>query len=997
MQHRDHGNPYINYGQSTDDAKTKKTESPTAETKQAPVEPKRPPIQINEYIGEVLGNVLDTVDLPTYHLKLYMIGPGSKNSSAGSEAGTSEDTEVTSSEDAREDVSPGDGNSQSTGATGYLNNRMDTDDPSDTVVLAQTGVTEVGIDNVEIATVPSGSGGSIASTVNFTITQPNAADFPDQIVKARTYLGAPADAMDCPLFLEISFRGRKESNLDPENWDTDDAGGQIINNVAGPFVYPLLLSNFSMEITEAGSTYEFQTVVKDDVATADAFFRTPKLFTITGHSIGRLLKDLEKQTNDYNQEQGKPQRISFGLPVGGMWSDTPVPGFKEHLTSQRLDIEDAETTAKVTNLAVTEKAEEEGTEGAEEEAKSSRENKSSINKNPETNAIELTIAPGMQMDRVLGLILSMNKEFMQKACRASDVEDPKNEETDATKQVLWYGFHTSLEYLEFDPKEKQYFKLAHLKPYTFLSDKTDIAVFPWEVESNNNLSKDETTTRVNQMKIRKAYEYIFTGRNDQILSCNLQFNEGIALLLPPDRGMLGDVSLNAASILKSTPVPKNEDLDEGGIEKLKEAAQDENGGSFFDQLKKLKANIEKGEAFLKEIGSAAGFTEAKIKDLLTNSAGKAAKELEEALSKKETAQAIADNVTAQRKETNQANVVTQSEEFSPSQSGFVYGGDLIGETKYAEQIADGGQKFKDDRKSKDEPEEEKEVMNGVAQRKKFEYKTGFSNVGTTKGIKNNLFTYLYDQHQAIEFLMKLEMELRGDPWWLGRAVHKHGVTKTAVGFTAQQNKETDEDGNNYLTTTTDNFFLFSLNSPRLFDPDVENEDNNTGLWIKEGDGTSYFISGIYMVRNVTHKFNNGVYTMDIMGVKETAISLNNMQRDGNFKYIDENRTGFSAKLQDGVVTDGDRLGDGEKRQPTHKFVQGRLTKSPDETPESLLASGEITKEQYDAYMSWKRGEADRENRIRKGGTASDSGNYGAFDGSSFISGGSSSGGGGGRG
>ena len=953
---------------------------------------KKPPLIVNEYIGEVLGNILDTVDLPTYHLKLYMIGPGSKNSSAGSEAGTTEDTEVTSSEDARQDVSPGDGNSQSTGATGYLNNRMDTDDPSDTVVLAETGVTEVGIDGVEIVTVPSGSGGSHASTVNFTITQPNAADFPDQIVKARTYLGAPADAMDCPMFLEVSFRGRKESNLDPDNWETDVAGGEIIGNVTGPFVYPLLLSNFSMEITEAGSTYEFSTVVKDDMYTADAFFRTSKMYTIVGTTIGQMLGDLENQTNTYNLEQGKPQRISFGLEEGSATSGVAgaggavggavaaatgvdssaskqnynVPGL-EHITDQSLDIEDTETTAKVTNLAVTEKAAEEGTEGAEEEAKKPRENKSSINKNPETNMIELTLKEGMDMTRVLGLLLSMNKEFMQKATRATDVEDPSKEETDATKQICWYDFNGSMEYMDYDRKEKQYYKLAHLNAYTFMSDKTDIAVFPWEVDSNNNLSKDQTTTRVNQMKIQKAYEYIFTGRNDQILSCNIQFNEGIALLLPPDRGMLGDVSLNAASVLKSTPVPKDESLDEGGIEKLKEAAQDEQGGSFFDQLKKLKANVEKGEAYLKEIGSAAGFTESKIKDLITNSNGKAAKELEEALSKKETAQAIADNVTAQRKETNQANVVTQSEEFSPSQSGFVYGGDLIGNTKYAEQIADGGQKFKEDRKSKDEPEADKEITDGVAQRKKFEYKTGFSNVGTTKGIKNNLFTYLYDQHQAIEFLMKLEMQLRGDPWWLGRAVHKHGTTKTPVGFTSQQLKETDEDGNNYLTTTTDNFFLFSLNSPRLFDPDVENEDNNTGLWIKEGDGTSYFISGIYQVRNVTHKFDNGVYTMDIMGVKETAISLNNMQRDGNFRYIDENRTGFSAKLQDGVVSESDREGatDTDARQPSHRYVQGALAANEDATPQSLLKDEKITKEQYDAYVAWKK-EADAEEKRRRG-------------------------------
>ena len=135
-------------------------------------------------------------------------------------------------------------------------------------------------------------------------------DFPDQIVKARTYLGAPPDAMDVPLFLEVSFRGRKESDENLENWNTDK-GGEIIKNVAGPFVYNLILKNFDMEITQAGSTYNFETVVRDNLFTADSFFRTKRFMTISGRTIGQMLKSLEDQTNDYNVEQGIPDRISF--------------------------------------------------------------------------------------------------------------------------------------------------------------------------------------------------------------------------------------------------------------------------------------------------------------------------------------------------------------------------------------------------------------------------------------------------------------------------------------------------------------------------------------------------------------------------------------------------------------------------------------------------------------------------------------------------------------
>ena len=947
----------------------------------------------NEYVGDILGNVLDTVDLPTYHLKLYMIGPGSKNASAGSEDTPTQDTETSSSSDARKDQ--GEKGSIRTTGTGYLNNRVDSHpDPTQTVVLAETGVTEVGIDGLEIATIPGG-GGSETTTVNFTITQPNAADFPDQIVKARQYLGAPPDGGDVPLFLELSFRGRRESDLNPDLWDTDNAGGEIMSNVAGPFVYQLMIRNFSMNIDVGGSTYEFETAVKDTLYTADAFYRTRKFYTITGRTIGQMLQDLQKQTNDYNQKQNLPQRINFGLtdggevdeltrvgykksgkrktsmmmlagdyyqydPTGKTTADYYVPGLK-HIKDQSLDIEDTEQLNAVIKEEVVDA---EDTKEAKEASEEAREKSTSVSKDAKTNKISIDLKEGITMDKVLGILLSMNKEFMQKASRTADIDDPKNEDVDATKQVLWYKFEGSIEYGEYLKKDKQYFKTAYLIPTSFESPKTDIAIFPWETDKNNNLEKGEVTERVNQMKIRKAYEYIFTGRNDQIINCDISYNEGYMLLQPPDRGLLGDISLNAASILNPTPVDKKETIEDEGIEKLTDSADESSSQNFFDQLNKLKNDIKKGEAFIRDLGSAAQFTESQIKDLVKNSNGEAAKKLQEALSDQSTAQGIANALTEKRKTSNQANVVTQSEEFSPQESGFVYGGDLIGNTKYAEQLADKGKKFKEERTSAEDKEEES-INNGIAQRTKSEYLSGFANVGATKGIKNNLFTYLYDQHQAVDFLMRLEMELRGDPWWLGKPVHKAGEVPTPPGSSAQKIEETDEDGNNYLTTTKDNFFLFSLNSPRLFDMDVENEDNNTGLWIKEGDGTSYFISGIYQVRTVNHKFNGGLYTMDIMGVKETAISLNNMERQlSQFSYVDEERKGFTAKKQDGVVTDGDREGNkGAYEKPHYANVQGQMDSS-EKTAEELLEAGDITKEQYDSWVDWNEKEKKKEQERR---------------------------------
>lgn len=919
---------------------------------------KKPPQIINEYIGDVFGNVLDRYDIPTYNLKLYMIGPGTKNTSTSDPAGATQDSDLTDGDDARKEISEK-GVLQTSG-DGYLNNSVRAE-PENTVVLAQTGVTEVSIDDLEIVTVPGAIGGGVeGSTVNFTIRQPNAADFPDQIVKARTYLGAPADAMDCPLFLEINFRGRKESNEDTQNWDMDK-GGELVN-ITGPFVYTLLIKNFSMSITEAGSEYQFETVMKNDSYTADTFFRTRKFYTISGRTIGMLLKDLETQTNEYNEKENIYDRINFGLDALGekdfskegsdkileSRDDYFVPNFD--IADQSLDIEDAETIAKITKLEVTEAKDTD--EAAEEsEAKPEKAKSTSINQNPETNNITLDLKEGITMDRVLGIILSMNKEFMQKASRSKDIEDPENEEVVPTKEVTWYDFRGSVEYVEYDIKEKVYTKVGHLIPVTIKSNKTDLAITPAEVDKNNNLTKDESKQRVNQMKIKKAYEYIFTGRNDQILNVNLDYKEGMALLLPPDRGMLGDISLNAKSILNPSPKPKTESLKDNGMDALvEEAEKDGQSGSFFDQLKKLKDDVEKGESFLKELGQAANFSGSQIKDLVTNVNGSSAQKLEELLGSQATAQAVADQLTQNRKNSAQSNVTTETDTITSGTTDFVYGGDLIGDTKFAEQLSDGTKKTHYSPSSKDEKGEKEADNTGIAQRKEYHNKTGFANVGTTKTIKNNLFTYLYDQHQAIDFLMKLDLELRGDPYWLGKEYLLNPIQQT--GLDAKKTEDDDADSDNYAVSSRENFMLFSLNSPRLFDPDTENEDNNTGMWIKEGDGTSYFISGIYQVRNVTHNFKMGVYTMDMTAIKETAISLKNIDRTrSQFSYVDEDRRGFAAMEQDGYKRDED--GNFEYN-PMHMRVQGLLDNgNQGTTVQELLDNKMITSEEAEAYKSWK--------------------------------------------
>ena len=941
----------------------------------------------NMFVGSVLENILDNFDNHSYNLKLYMIPPGEGNISTDSQTGDpkqSTESDDSDSDGAREDI-PERGDFNSTGK-GYLNDCVRAE-PENTVVLAQTGVTEVGIDNLEITTVP-GPNSTETSTVNFTITQPNAADFPDQIVKGRQFLGAPPDAGDCPLFLEINFVGYDESDA-----ETDIDNGIAGNNSAafdvekggtprliyGPIIFPLILKNFSMNITAGGSVYNFETVVQNDITGADNFFRLQKAMTIKGSNIAEMLGDLQNQVNAWNKKktgeesdevEDPPYQTIFGISnflydnhkKRGTMDKLKVAGLD--IEDQSLDIDAAEKVARILTDDLTGEKRRQS-EAQRKEAADRKKQRDDFNRSigmpvdpepdpndPSTwttpgvldtftglkeNGYDLTTIPsvlpvknkiqvepeaiekitidldvGLTYMEILGIILSMNLEFMQKASRTKDINDPTNKEVDTTKQVMWYTLDASVKYGKWDEKRREYKKTAFFYPRTYLSDKSDIAVFPWELEACNNLSKEDTTTRVQQMNVRKAYEYIFTGRNDQIKNVDITYNEGLALLLPTERGTLGDISLNAKNILTSDPIPKNEELEDGGLEKLKKA---KGKGSFFDQLKDL---IKKGNNIVENIGRAANLTNEEIRDLISDANGKSAEKLQGILSDQTNAQAVADQLTKNRKTSSQEGATTESDEFSPSESGFVYGGDLIGDNKYTEQLQENVANQNTPTYNMTKP-----PLRGNQQAK-----DGIANVGTYKGIKNNLFTYLYSQNVAVDFLMRLEMTVRGDPWWLGRRPQPPGENKQISGMSADKNRASAGDDLICAQTDNVNYLCFSLNSPRLFDPNVEDEDKNTGMWMKEGDGTSYFMSGIYQVKDVVHRFSNGVYDCDITSVKEVAIDLSNTERlSGNFVYTDTERKSRSSRQQDGTLTESEI--ESNFNQDDVAFVNGFLTTAGD--------------------------------------------------------------------
>ena len=71
-----------------------------------------------------------------------------------------------------------------------------------------------------------------------------------------------------------------------------------------------------------------------------------------------------------------------------------------------------------------------------------------------------------------------------------------------------------------------------------------------------------------------------------------------------------------------------------------------------------------------------------------------------------------------------------------------------------------------------------------------------------------------------------------------------------------------------------------MQTPRVRDPDVDDEDNNTGYMSRQG--TAFFISGIYQIVGVTANFSGGLFDVELTKApKVTSLSLSKIDITGN--------------------------------------------------------------------------------------------------------------------
>lgn len=848
------------------------SDSETTPTSTAPLPAANVPIHTNRFIGEVAGNILDQYDSPTYNMRLYFKKRTNVNTTTPSDTGDQE-----SSEDSRSEQN----------TTGFQTSFVEPTEEN-IVVLAQTAVTGTTIDDVVIEHIIAAEK-PFPTKISFTLTEPGGVSLMDQMLAAKDHLGLPR--LDTSLYLDIVFKGYES---DPDN--NEAAGIPVV--IAGPYTYEIGAITYGMSVNEAGSIYDFRGIIRQDIALLDTHYRIPEDIETNGIKISEHVAMYQEKLNQIiaTKQADFTTPDSYVIDISGLVEGQGAEGVNAELVVEDKLLGDIGKTDRINRVFNDESTEiydvavdyvetQEGTEQSGE----------TINI-PES--VKIIMKAGSTIEDFIGTLLSMNDDLFNRATRTVTPTDATALEVDLNKaHINWFKIKSDVQYLTFDDTRRAYTKVFHYSPIIYKEGRTDVGI---NKEEFRDRTEAEVQRAVTQLNIFKAYEYYFTGRNDQILNFDININEAYAVeTLLADRG-----SFAAASAIANAPTLEanetNENTEQG---QSTEAVTAKNKNRYTSILTDLASRDP--DAFRNVVGNIANtldLTDAERRVLIRNANRQDAEGLVDALSARAVSETLANFALQQRASFGQLGVPTSSDsgdaaegfdpstDYEPESSNFVYASALVAGLEGAEDLLNDPTSPTSSEDTESQEQDFQACIMPVDSSNQYDAAT--YERGTLRG--PTTFSHLMDQHTSVSStLLRLQMEVRGDPWYLGQETNS--VPTEQAG---RNTKESDVTG--AIWDKGSNHLMLTIATPRRFDFDVTDEDNNTGLY--DFSGLNFMVSGVYRMLTATSRFSGGQFTQSITGAKETAYPLNKLGVD-EFDFEQEREQ--STSEQDSTPTQSD--------------------------------------------------------------------------------------------
>lgn len=608
--------------------------------------------------------------------------------------------------------------------TMYMKPEYRTDNPDNwvlqdqDVIIAQTGVTGITIPNLRIENLATGQG-LVSTKITFTLEQPQSVDLPDRIISIKERFGY-GEVTDTVFFMRIRFLGYT-SDIE----DNDSAGEPV--KIGRDVYYRLMLTRMNIQVDERGGTYEFE-ALDTPTRTIDDIWRFPKDGYTVGETVTEHMENLCEILEEFNQEEHHEFEVDLSNLIGtdreDLIQDDQIytPGEAESFFTRLSVAADAATSLRDRQAAL-------------------RNLPSIDDDNDDGDYSEIIDKRGIPFKRgqsvyeYLVTLLSVNDEFYEMITRLANIDDPDSEIDNKIGAVRWVKMNMTHEVIGQADEDHIFIKRYTLIPTLYDNVRSDMVTDERETTLNRQDGQGRFQDMWQRGMIRKTYDYLFTGLNDQVTNLEISWDATVGLLMGRRKG-----------------------------------TQNHEPGSAY--VKATESNLNPDEETLRE-----------------------------------------------RNEGQQYN---RPASFSQ---------DLTGEPgphQWAENDHDYG--FSGNRGSQ-------------LRVKKTESIDEQESPVKTNSRRHTLFGHLVNQSVNDQFLLKLDMSVRGDPWYLDNG---------------RISPSTDD---RMFMRLNDNCLFLTIRSPERHDHDVDDEDNNSGYW--QFGKTSRMFSGVYRVIKVVCNFDGGTYSNDL--------------------------------------------------------------------------------------------------------------------------------------
>jgi hypothetical protein len=415
--------------------------------------------RIKPVSAKVLPNILDDYDMYTYHFRLYMVSD------------------------------------QAT-----INRDFGPTSKSKKIVIAESGATTIGIDDVKIESIIgfTKQTGSTASTkFAFTLMQPFGATLLDYIALAGRELNIQ-NFTKSPFYLELSFRARNPNAPGTKNTSIDDSISNLV------WVWPLMFTKTAISVNAGGSIYAVEAVYNGNLAYTNqaADLETP--VSVDATTVEEFFQGLKTAL-----EQKEAQKTVNQEELHDVYEFY----IDEDIAKERIPPDNPDAVA---------------------------DRSAQFLENGDKTTIHFQ--PGISLDRIVESILASTEKF-QRSVKGTEERDTltiaANKEEEAISQIL-PRIVADTQIIGWDKGRRDY-----ARKYRYLITTYDMRTLQTPANEKANIDSQRRYELLRERgRLKKIYQYLYTGRNDQVLDFDLTFNFNWYAALPLQAGIYTNFSTN---------------------------------------------------------------------------------------------------------------------------------------------------------------------------------------------------------------------------------------------------------------------------------------------------------------------------------------------------------------------------------------------------------------------------------------------------------------------